>query len=78
MDNKAKFYKNAEKVLNFIYVSRFRYVHIYEIEQEFLLFFDLKMSVNIVKYLRDKNYIDLDGVLSKITYKGIKHLLNSV
>lgn len=93
MDNKHRFYKDAERVLNFIYISRYRYVHIDEIKKEFALLLSDAELVSIINHLSNKDYIymaeaqnntsikkikDLNGdVVLRITLRGMKLLYNS-
>lgn len=91
MDKKVKFYRNAERVLNFIYINRFRYTHIDEIKKEFELLHSDAELVSIINHLRNKDYLyltdhknktsikkikDLDcNVIVRITLKGLKYLV---
>lgn len=94
MDKKVKFYRNAERVLNFIYINRFRYTYIDEIKKEFeLLHSDVEL-VSIINHLSNKDYIyltdhknktsikkikDLNcNVIVRVTLKGMKYLYNSI
>lgn len=93
MDEKIKFYRNAERVLSFIYINRFRYTHIDEIKQEFEFILADEELINIVNHLCNKDYIyitdhknrtsikkikDLDcDVIVRLTLKGMKYLYNS-
>lgn len=91
MDEKVSFYKNAERVLNFIYIYRFRGIHIDEIKKEFELLHSDAELVSIINHLSNKDYIyltdhknktsikkikDLDcNVIVRITLKGLKYLV---
>lgn len=93
MDEKIKFYRNAERVLNFINIYRFRCIHIDEIKKEFKLLHSDAELVSIINHLSNKDYIyltdhknrtsikkikDLDcDVIVRLTLKGMKYLYNS-
>lgn len=74
MDEKLRFYKNAERVLNFIYIFRFRYIHIDEIKKEVALLHSDAELVSIINYLSNKDYIYLTNYKSKTSIKKIKDL----
>lgn len=73
MNEKVKFYRNAEKVLNFIYINRFEYTHIDEIKRELFTFADEEL-VNIINHLCNKDYIYITDPQNNTFFKRIKNL----
>ena len=74
MNEKVKFYRNAERVLSFIYINRFRYTHIDEIKQEFEFFLADEELVNIINHLCNKDYIYITDPQNNTCFKRIKNL----
>lgn len=74
MNEKIKFYRNTERVLNFIYINRFRYTHIDEIKQEFEFILTDEELVKIINYLSNKDYIYITDSQNNTSFKRIKNL----
>ena len=74
MNEKVKFYRNAERVLSFIYINRFRYTHIDEIKQEFEFVLADEELINIVNHLCNKDYIYITDPQNNTSFKRIKNL----
>lgn len=74
MNEKIKFYRNTERVLNFIYINRFRYTHIDEIKQEFEFILTDEELVKIINHLSNKDYIYITDSQNNTSFKRINNL----
>lgn len=74
MNEKVKFYRNAERVLSFIWINRFRYTHIDEIKKEFEFVLADEELVNIINHLCNKDYIYITDPQNNTSFKRIKNL----
>lgn len=74
MNEKIKFYRNAERVLSFIYISRFRYTPIDDVKQEFRFTFAYAELINIINHFCNKDYIYITDPQNNISFKRIKDL----